>query len=64
MNTLLTLEVELKGSKVSVVSLSAMEEYHDLFCDLVKNYPESWQFASYCGGLLSGRTFSQGAQGV
>ena len=41
-NTLLTLEVEVAGAKVPVVSLSAMEEYHDMFRDLVKNYPEAW----------------------
>ena len=41
-NTLLTLEVVVNGTKMSVVSLSAMEEYHDMFRDLVKNYPEAW----------------------
>lgn len=41
-NTLLTLEVEVQGKKMSVVSLSALAEYHDMFRDLVKNYPEAW----------------------
>ena len=41
-NTLMTFEVELNHEKVPVVSLSAMEEYHDTFRELVKNYPEAW----------------------
>eukprot|EP00435_Cladocopium_sp_Y103_P016613 s3999_g4.t1 len=41
-NTLLTLEVVVGTKKVSIASLSAMEEYHDMFRDLVKNYPEAW----------------------
>eukprot|EP00435_Cladocopium_sp_Y103_P036126 s642_g9.t1 len=41
-NTLLTLEVVVGTKKVSIASLSAMEEYHDMFRDLVKDYPEAW----------------------
>eukprot|EP00435_Cladocopium_sp_Y103_P014410 s3330_g3.t1 len=41
-NTLLTLEVVVGTKKVSIASLSAMEEYHAMFRDLVKNYPEAW----------------------
>eukprot|EP00435_Cladocopium_sp_Y103_P054891 s40_g18.t1 len=41
-NTLLTLEVVVGTKKVSIASLSAMEEYHHMFRDLVKNYPEAW----------------------
>eukprot|EP00435_Cladocopium_sp_Y103_P041545 s2560_g11.t1 len=58
-NTLLTLEVEVNMVKVPVVSPAATEEYHDMFRDLVKNYPEAWHLLVIAEDRCRGEHFAR-----
>ena len=58
-NTLMTLEVEVNRVKVPVVSLAATEEYHDMFRDLVKNYPEAWHLLVIAEDRCRGEHFAR-----
>eukprot|EP00435_Cladocopium_sp_Y103_P014882 s5939_g3.t1 len=58
-NTLLTLEVEVNTAKVPVVSPAATEEYHDMFRELVKNYPEAWHLLVIAEDRCRGEHFAR-----